>query len=57
MKITVKKREWKNRSMDRLVKHGLTKDQALKDYMALHEIDYEVCSEIAADDELSYGEN
>ena len=48
---------WKHLYINRLIEAGYTKKQALENYNAIHEIDYEIHPEICADDEISYGKN
>lgn len=48
------KNEWKTRYVNRLIRHGLTKKEALGNYRAIDETDYTIEPESAADDEISY---
>ena len=50
------KKIWKLKYINRLIKFGLTKKQALENYRAIDEIDLTIDPEIAVDEEISYGE-
>lgn len=53
-RLNMIKDEWKKKYVDRLIKYGLTKKEAVNNYKAIDEIDYAISPELVAEDEITY---